>query len=237
MIAIISSTIYPSALTTRDGVRSWNTPESRLEQTQKTIQSLVDCGISDIYLADNSGKNWLDTTDALLKPAKVYVFNHHQYHNKGISELYLLLSILEFIPSNEPIVKISGRYFINGNPFQDTFDYDLQIKIYQYGLFSSLMSTRCYWVKNKEIYELFLRQTLRESFAYPSRIIGFGSLARIIYNSIFPGSDEYPYDDPKCSIELASARVLKIFKYKKFEINVLGIEGLVAGNRDDVLNE
>jgi len=156
MIAIISSTIYPSTLRTRDGVRSWNTPESRLEQTQKTIQSLVSCGISDIYLADNSGKNWLNATDALLKPAKVYVFNQHQFHNKGISELYLLLNILEFISSNEPIVKISGRYFINKNPFQDAIDYDIQAKIYRHGLFQSSMSTRCYWVKDKAIYENFL---------------------------------------------------------------------------------
>ena len=173
MIAVISSTIYPSVQTTRDGARSWNTPESRLEQTQKTIQFLVDAGISEIYLADNSGVNWISTTDTLLKPAKVYIFNQYQYQNKGISEIYLLLSILEFIPENEPIIKISGRYFMEKNPFQNSIECDLQTK------------TRCYWVKNKEVYKVFLKTTLCEIFAYSSRIVGPASLAKIIRNLDF----------------------------------------------------
>ena len=185
MIAVISSTIYPSVQTTRDGARSWNTPESRLEQTQKTIQFLVDAGISEIYLADNSGVNWISTTDTLLKPAKVYIFNQYQYQNKGISEIYLLLSILEFIPENEPIIKISGRYFMEKNPFQNSIECDLQTKIYRYGIFRSSMSTRCYWVKNKEVYKVFLKTTLCEIFAYSSRIVGPASLAKIIRNLDF----------------------------------------------------
>lgn len=237
MIAVISSTIYPPAQKTRDGVRSWNSPESRLEQTQKTIQFLVDEGISKIYLADNSGVNWIEKTDQLLNPAKVYVFKQHQYQNKGISELYLLLSILELIPENEPIIKISGRYMIKNNPFKNSTEYDFQARFYEHRMFRSSISTRCYWVKNREVYKIFLERTLREIFSYSSRIVGPASLVRIIYNSIFPDLDKYPYDDPRCSIELASALAIKHLNYTKCKIAVLGIEGYIAGNLNDILKE
>lgn len=238
MIAIISSTIYPPISVTRDDIpRTWISSEIRLEQTKRTIKSLLDLGISDIYLADNSGKNWINTTQDLLEPAKVFIFDHHQYLNKGISEIYLLLSILEFIPTNTPILKISGRYTLNRNLFNDVNNFDLAAKIYKNGLFKSSMSTRCYQVNNKDTYETFLRRILCEIYGYSSKIVGLRSFARIIYNSIFLDRDVYPYHDPKCSIESAAARVLKIYNYQVHEMESLGLEGYIAGNSNDLLIE
>src|ERR1043166_7210271 len=97
-IAIISSTIVPPSIEHYGGNHARWTPEERLEQTRGSIRSLVELGIDDIYLADNSGGSWRDGMDRELRPARVRVFSHHQYRNKGISELYLLLAALPGIP-------------------------------------------------------------------------------------------------------------------------------------------
>ena len=237
MIAVISSTIYPPSLPTYDGQRTCISPEERIEQTQKTIESLVNLGISEIYLADNSGKNWFLKSNELLKPAKVHVFNQYQYKNKGISELYLLMNILDYIPSNKPILKISGRYTLNQNIVNNIGDAEVAGRLYRHSLLNSSMSTRCYLVKNKDIFAIFLKRTLREVYAYPSRIVGARSFVRILHNSLFPSKDNYPYDDPAGSIEGAAARVLHIFNYKFNNIESLGIQGIVAGRYNDLISE
>ena len=237
MIAVISSTIYPPSLPGYDGQRTWSCPEKRLEQTQKTVESLVTLGISEIYLADNSGENWVLNTEILLNPAKVYVFNQYQYKNKGISEIYLLLKLLQYISSSTPILKISGRYTLNKNIFNDLGDADVVARVYKAKFFKSFMSTRCYLVKNKDVYTSFLEKTLCEVYAYPSRIVGPRSFIRILHNSLFPSKDDYPYDDPQGAIESAAARVLQIFNYKLNNLETLGVEGLSRGSSKDVVNE
>ena len=237
MIAVISSTIYPPSLPTYDGQRTCLSPEERIEQTQKTIESLVNLGISEIYLADNSGENWVLNNDKSLKYVKIHIFSQYQYKKKGISELYLLLNILEYIPSNKPILKISGRYTLNKNIINNIGDADLAGRLYRHSLVNSSMSTRCYLVKNKDIFAIFLKRTLREVYAYPSRIVGPRSFVRILHNSLFPSKDNYPSDDPTGSIEGAAARVLHLFNYKFNNIEPLGIQGFVAGNPNDLLKE
>jgi hypothetical protein len=236
LIAVISSTIYPPASPMYDGKRSVISPDERLSQTQDTVKSLVNLGFSDIYICDNSGDNWVTGTEEELTPAKVHIFNAHQYNNKGISELYLLLKILNYIPSNQPILKISGRYTLSKNILNELGDSDLGVKIYNHPRNSS-MSTRCYCVKNKDIYSVFLHRVLNEVYGYSSRIVGPRSLKRIIHNSIFPTRDSYRYDDPTHSIESASAWVLRNFNYKTAKFDVLGVEGFIAGRLDCSISE
>lgn len=226
MIGLISSTIFPPNLPSHDEVRTWISSEERLKQTQATINSLFNVGISDVYLADNSGDDWLAEANNLLRPAHVYVFNQHQYQNKGISELYLLLSMLKHLPSNVSILKISGRYVLKKDLSDELADADLAVKIHKYGMFKSSISTRCYIVKNKQVYEDFLRHILQETYAYSTRIVGPRSLVRILANSLFPKIDSYPYNDPRWAIELAGARVLKKHNYKVSKIETLGVEGI-----------
>jgi hypothetical protein len=237
IIAVISSTIYPPNSPTHDGQRTWSCPKSRIEQTQKTIESLLHLGISEIYLADNSGENWIVNSEKFFEPAKVYVFKHYQYKNKGISELYLLLSILDFLPSNTSILKISGRYTLNKNIASELGDADLAVKIYNYNFLNSAISTRCYLVKNKDIYAFFLKRTLREIYAYPSRIVGLRSLLKIFYNSLFVSQDDYPYEDPRGSIESAAARAIKIFNYRVNKIETLSINGFIGGDINNLFTE
>jgi hypothetical protein len=237
MIGIISSTIYPPALPTYDGQRSCIPPALRLEQTRKTIESLSQQGISEIYLADNSGELWEESASQFLKPAKVAIFKQHQYRNKGISELYLLLNMLEQIPVSLPILKISGRYSLSKNLSHELGDADLAVKIYRHRFSKHAMSTRCYLVKNKEVYATFLKRTLQQVYAYPSRIVGPRSLVRIVRNSFFPGKDNYPYDDPSISIEGAAASVLKIYNYKFNNIEDLGVEGQYGSFKDYSIKE
>ena len=88
MIALVSSTIFPGDATVYAAHRSLFSPEERLSQTRHTIETLQANGFSDIYLADNSGPNWVDGTDEQLAPARVFHFSHYQFQNRGISELF-----------------------------------------------------------------------------------------------------------------------------------------------------
>lgn len=221
----------------------WGSPrtiipaQERLEQTRKTIASLVRAGITDIFLADNSGGNWADGTEELLQPAKVYFYNQFQFQNKGISEIYLLLSALEHLPEETPILKISGRYYLSDSLRFGLEGADVAAKFIPYAKTQLWMSTRCYMVKNKEVYARFLRETVRDLYAYPSRIVGPGSLLRILRNSIFPERDDAPYDDPLQPIEVAAARVLKRADYRVKQIEVLGIEGVTGDEARRLLSE
>jgi len=229
MIGVISSTIYPPEQPGHDGMRTWMSPEMRLQQTQQTVTSLLNAGISEIYLADNSGDQWIQSTANLLKPAMVHVFKHYQYKNKGISELYLLLSILEYISSSIPILKISGRYTLEKSISHTIIDADIGGKFYRHGCHDYSLSTRCYVVRNKDVYKTFIERTLREVYRYQSRIVGIRSFVRILKNSLFPGNDSYPYEDPRTSIEGAAARVLSIYQYRVNQIEMLGVNGQLGG--------
>jgi hypothetical protein len=221
----------------------WGSPrtvipvEERLEQTRKTIASLVRAGIEEIFLADNSGENWVAGTEETLKPARVYVYHHFQFQNKGISEIYLLLSALEHLPTETPILKISGRYYLRDGVGFGLEESDVASKFIPYARSQLWMSTRCYQVKNREVYERFLKATLRDLYGYPARIVGPGSLLRILRNSLFPARDDAPYDDPLQPIEVAAARALDKGGYKVKKIDVLGIEGVTGDEARRLLKE
>jgi hypothetical protein len=228
MIGIVTSTIFPPSIGIYDGQRSYFSPQERLAQTQETIQSLLEIGISSVLLFDNSGECWVKGTEDLLKSASVHLVNTYQYKNKGISELFLLLEAMRSLPPDVPILKISGRYTLCGRGDFDLGDADILCKIYKQSRSRRSMSTRCYVLRNRDTYQSFIGQVLREVFGYQSRIVGPRSFYRIVKNSITPSVDNYPYEDPGHSIEGACARVLKSYKYKVKQAERLGVEGLVA---------
>lgn len=228
MIGVVTSTIFPPSTGIYDGRRSYFSPEERLAQTQQTIQSLLEAGISSVLLFDNSGESWIKGTENLLKSASVHLLNTYQYKNKGISELYLLLEAMGSLPPDVPILKISGRYILCGGGNFDLGGADILCKIYKQSHSHRSMSTRCYVVRNRDTYQSFIGQVLRELFGYQARIVGPRSFYRIVKNSITPGAVDYPYEDPAHSIEDACAQVLKSYKYKVKQVERLGVEGLVA---------
>lgn len=211
--------------------RSVFRPEERLEQTRRTVDSLAANGFADIYIADNSGDNWVAGTEDRLSPAKVYRFSHYQFRNRGISEIYMLLEVLEALPADTPILKISGRYTLKKNIADQLGQADVAAKWYEN---DKGISTRCYMVRDKQLYRKFLEDTLNEVYGHAARVVGPRSLVRIVTNSLFPGADNEAYFDPTWSIEDASARALLRKPYVLCRLPELSLEGEIATSRDRI---
>ena len=224
--AIISSTIAPPISNHYGGVAFGYDPYRRLEQTRQSVQALLAIGIQEIYVADNSGANWRGEMEEKLKPAQVHVFCQHQYRNKGISELYLLLAALPHLPTGRPIVKLSGRYVLTHRLDAELGERDFVVREWHgLSLLQCCISTIAYAVRDAAVYEHFLRETLREVFGFSARVVGPRSLLRILRNSMFPFRDEFPYDDPMGSIEHASWRALRKNRCRVEAVESLGVEG------------
>src|ERR1017187_3345574 len=100
MFGLISSTLYPPSKGFYGGARSVFTCEERLKQTKASVLSLIEMGIKEVYLADNSGSAWRSEAEMELMPAKVTVFDQFQLTNKGISEILLLLGMVTHLPKD-----------------------------------------------------------------------------------------------------------------------------------------
>jgi len=240
LIAVITSTIFPPNLGPQE-VRSVFSSEERLEQTQATIQSLLKCGYTQIFLLDNSGKYWVQETVNKLHPAKVILFHHHQFKNKGISESLMLIDALEYLPDNTPILKISGRYKLERYLNIDGNAFDLSAKFYthkfKYFTTRSTMATRCYLVKDKITYHTYLSALLEEMYSYSSKIVGIGSLKRFFTNQFFPRENKYEFFDPALSVEAASIRVIKKLSFKVHKIEKVGLSGLAGTFKDNLIED
>lgn len=224
MIAIISSCIYPEENSNLK--KSHFTNDERLAQTLHTIKELKSHPFSTIILVDNSATNKLDLIKSAFEDVITVHIKQYQFNNKGINEFLMLLAILKIMPDNEPIFKISGRYLPN-EKFDMFFDeaYDFKVKAYEVGTKRFSISTRGYFVKNKEIYEDFLLKTLNETFVYPQRVVGFRSLINFSKQLFNPNFDT----THTSSVEFAGARVLKYSNYKIQYADEIGINGVIAG--------
>jgi hypothetical protein len=231
VIAVVSSTIFPGDAPVYAESRSVFNPQERLEQTRHTIDSLKAIGFTDIYLADNSGGNWASGTEDRLKPAKVYRFAHYQFRNRGISELYMLLEVLDALPAGTPILKISGRYALKKNISDQLGQADVAAK---WNERDSAISTRCYMVRDTRLYRRFLEDTMNEVYGYAARVHGPRSFLRILKNSMFPGADKDIYFDPSMSIEGGAARALLTKGYVVGRLTDLALEGEIATSRDRI---
>lgn len=225
MIAIITSCINPFKLTDHEPKSFFNVTE-RIEQTKISINCLKKNSFNKIYLIDNStffDMNWFDDE---LNGISVRHMRQYQFKNKGINELLLLLSLLDEIPDNEPIFKISGRYYPNAN-FENSIgkNFDFKLKSYDFQSKKGTISTRGYYVRNKKIYEQFLLACLSETLSYTKRIVGFRSALNALKEIFFPTFSI----DNNISIELGAARILKTNLYKIHHVEKIGITGQIAG--------
>lgn len=225
MFAVISSTIFPSpSLTSTGQSRSSLSPDQRLSQTRETIESLLEFGISDIFVADNSGDRWRPGAEDILSPAKIHVMHSaYEFDNKGISELMLLLQLAPFLPDGVPLIKISGRYRLVGRPPDVDGNWDVAGRIYRSSKPINI-STRLYYARNSAIFSSLLKDTLRECFAYSGRAVGLRSAARIVKNLFSPNLD-FPYEQPMVPIESAMAFVILARRLKLRELANLGVRG------------
>lgn len=223
MIAVITSCIHPKQ---SENIRSFVPLTERIEQTLYSIERLKAIGFKQIILVDNSYEIDFSRIKLAHKDIKIIHVQQYQFTNKGVNELLMLLTILDQIPNDTPIFKISGRYFPNeAFNFEFNNEFDFKIRPYNFLERRGTISTRGYFVKNKEIYEDFLLKTLNEVFIYQSRFVGWGS-SKIQFKNIFS-----PIFSKKLntSIEFAAARVLKNSNYKLELIDTIGIEGQIAG--------
>lgn len=228
MIALVSSTVFPPTQPGHDGPRTWLTDDERLEQTRRTVRSLVDVGARDIVIADNSGARWRPGTEADLHPARVLLVDTPQFRNKGISEMHMLRRVLEELPESEPVLKVSGRYRVTRDLCEVLGDHDVAARIHHHGRNWS-MSTRCYAVRDRATYARLLDDAFREQYAWAARIVGPRSLLRIIRSSVRPSADRFPYDDPPGSIEGAWGRALQLGGYRVRAVDEIGVEGYAGG--------
>ena len=220
MIAVVTSTLKPADGQNK-GLYSF---EERLLQTQKTLTQLVSHGFKNIYLVDNSpsvNQAELRNIFADFKTLKAYHILQYQFVNKGINELLMLLFISEHLKNDEPVFKISGRYYPTASFVKPSFT-DFAVKGYNYHAKIGVISTRGYWVKDAVTLQNFLQKCLAEVFTYPQRIVG----VRSFLNKIFVKKSLKPVN---ISIEFAAANVLKKDKYQVTQLEAIHIEGFVAG--------
>jgi hypothetical protein len=228
MIAVVSSCIAPSALPSHDGARTTLAPEVRLEQTQATLASLRAFGVRDIFVADNSAGGWLELRAAALAPARVRHFAQPPIRNKGIGELWLLLGLLDELPADEPILKISGRYRIGpASRLTLPAGHDVAGRVYTHGRTATL-STRCYLVRNRDVAGRLWLRALDEIYAEHARIRGPRSLWRIARDSLFPARDSYRYGDPDASLEAATLHAIRRLPLRLHAVDHLDVEGILG---------
>jgi hypothetical protein len=84
-----------------------------MKQTIQSIKSLKSVGYEKIFILDNSGSRWCYERSIFPNDVKMKIFNHYQFKNKRISEIYMILSFIKEIPKKTPIVKLSGRYKVS----------------------------------------------------------------------------------------------------------------------------
>jgi hypothetical protein len=224
MITVVTSCINPE--TNLNEPKSFLSLKEREDQTLYSLKKIKDVGLSRIILVDNSQSYDFSSIENAISELEIIHLKQYQFKNKGLNELLMLLAIVEELPDDEPIFKISGRYYPDENftlNFED--DMDFKIKAYDFESKRGTISTRGYFVRNKKIYKEFLLKTLNEVFIYPQRIVGFRSLInqiKGIYNPNFSAS-------LATSIEFAAARVIKNEQYTYTMTPIFGIEGKIAG--------
>lgn len=226
MIAVVSSTIAPSAAPSHDGARTTFSPAERLAHTRGTVDSLLAAGIADILIADNSAGGWEDSWTTSLAPAKILTCVQPAYRNKGIGEMHLLLATLSRLPATGPVLKISGRYRIGPqSPLLRATDGDVVARVYQQGRRREI-STRAYLMRDRSVADKLWRRTLEEMYRQPNRIVGPRSLLAFA-RRIFRGPTGDP-KDPVASVELAAYAALRHLGLRLAAVDHLAVEGILG---------
>ncbi|MDX2067863.1 MAG: hypothetical protein SFV55_05525 [Haliscomenobacter sp.] len=237
---LISSTIFTPRVNSNSVLKSVYSSNERTEQTRQTITSLKRLGYEDIRLYDNSGTEYQSTLEKEFPEITVKTLTQYQFDNKGISETFMLLSAINDLPDDIPIIKISGRYQLSKKIDFNHMEFQLGAKFYRHNskLFTTKesMATRCYIFSNKKIFEQYLTNMLEEIYAHSARIIGAGSLKRFLINQFMPNKNVYSYLNPIYSVEAASVPVIKKMGLNVQRIDNIGLFGL-AGTFENHLIE
>jgi hypothetical protein len=228
LIAIVTSTLFPSDKSIFEGKRTSFDSEERSEQTRQTIISLRDTGLDEIYLADNSEKQFHQSVHSMFDDVNVLTFDNYPFNNRGTSEALLILNSLKYLPEDVPLLKISGRYCLN-NHFNrpTTMRADFIGKGFNYERKNGIVSTRCYMVRNKELLEQLMLKTLVVMYAYPLQIVGPRSFMKFLKQKL--RRTEIP-SETSVSIEMGVARSLKNSNLNVSLLDRIGLEGYVAGS-------
>ena len=227
MITIVTSCINPEA--NLENPKSFLASQEREKQTIYGLKKIKEVGLSRIILVDNSPSYDFSNIINVVPDLEIIHLSQYQFRNKGINELLMLLAIVDSLPADETIFKISGRYYPDENFNQDFEDnVDFKIRTYDFNSKRGTISTRGYFVRNKKTYKEFLLKTLNEVFNYSKRIVGMRSLINQIIG-IFKPSFSF---SPTTSIEFAAARVIKKEPYSYSIAPTFGIEGRIAGFKD-----
>jgi hypothetical protein len=224
MIAVITSTLFANS------GHSFFTNDERLAQTIKTIETLDRLNFNRVYLFDNSLQQ-INREPLLRCSSKLEIYQTPQYtfKNKGLSEALLILNNLHHLPDNTPIFKISGRYHPTANFNVPDFnaypgaDFIGVGKIHNEKL--PFVSTRAFYVKNKQTWETMLVTITEEMLAYSRSIHGIRSM----YESIVSCFKPYMGAKYQLSLEQAFARILR-WSEKFHLLENIGIEGYIAGS-------
>ncbi len=224
MIAVITSCINPKKIFST--TRSFFPLAERELQTINTLEKLKSVGFKQIILADNSDEYDFSSLGSAIDDVTIIHLKQYQFANKGINEILILLSILDYIPADTKIFKISGRYFPTTYfKLEMNDEDDFKVNGFDFDGKNPSISTRGYFVRNKMLYEEFLLACLNEIYSYPYRIVGLRSFWRFITEFIKPKLKT----SSNISVEFAAARVLKNKNYKINLMEKIGIEGRVAG--------
>jgi len=231
MIAIVTSCIKP--IEPKDLTKSFVSLEEREQQTVYTLQRLKEIGFELIILADNSDDYDYLRLGLAIDGVKVIHFRQYQFPNKGINEILMLLSVLDEVPTDTPIFKISGRYF-PAKGFLPSMDLNTDFKV-RGGLKGKVpsISTRAYFVRNKQVYENFLLYSLNEVYSYSYRIVGLRSLLNFIREFFKPSLRTNSH----IAIEFACGRVLQKGHFTYERVEKLHIKGQIAGIEGQQLAE
>lgn len=228
MIAVVSSTIGPSALPSHDGARTTFSPDERLEHTRDTVASLLAAGITDIIIADNSAGGWREDWTGALAPARAFHFSHPPFRNKGIGEMWLLLAALEHLPAGVPLMKISGRYRVRPeSPLLAVPNTDVVARVYLQGRRREI-STRCYVLRDRSVAERLWPRTLDEIYARQFRIVGPRSLLGSLRRLLHPAGDAHHYSDPPAAVEIAVSDAIKHLGLSLTAVDHLAVEGILG---------
>lgn len=225
MIAIVSSCIKP--FQSGNQRKSHFSVADREMQTLFTLEKLEAYRFSRIILVDNSVDFDFSHIKKKFENVEVVHIKQYQFENKGVNELLMLLALVDELPDNEPILKISGRYYPNdGFAANIGTAIDFKVRGYDFESKRGSISTRAYFVRNKQLYKDFLLKTFNEVFLYPGRIVGLRSFIKAIVTSLrkpvfFPNFN--------ASIEFSAARVLKNGNYALDVTDTIGIQGEIAG--------
>lgn len=224
MIAVITSCINPKPMAST--TRSFFSLEERELQTIQTLERLKSVGFKQIILADNSYDYDYSKLNDAIEDVNVIHLKQYQFVNKSINEVLILLAILDYVPPETKIFKISGRYFPTDNfKLEMNEAVDFKIKGFDFNGRRPVISTRGYFIRDKIVYEEFLLSCLNEIYSYPYRVVGLRSLWIFIKEFFKPSLKTTSF----ISIEFAAARVLKRGHFKYELTDYLNIEGQIAG--------